>query len=352
MPRPPRIEFENAVYHLVNRSNRGEPVFKDDADRTRFLETLGIACAKTGWKVFAYSLMPDHFHLVLQTPQSNLVTGMKWFLGTYTIQFNRRHKSYGHLFRGRYKSLLIDPETPPFLAETCVYVLLNPSRANLITPRQPLTNYPWTSLQTMLVLPNERPAWLLTSPIFAQLGLTDDTSGRARFLEILEQRRQRQEDWHQIRRGWCFGSESFRQKLLATVSQPNNQTRLPRKEIAIASAERIIEEELQKRAWTEADLGQRRKGDPEKVAIARRVRQETTVSLKWLAARLQMGVWTHLANCLYRSDVSSPTKPAGTTATRQTKKSNAPLPKPKEKQSTQPDPRPPEGPDELPVHCL
>jgi len=72
------------------------------------LTTLGEVCEKTGWQVDAWCLMRNHFHLVLETPQANLVAGMKWLLGTYTMRFNRRHKLTGHLFSGRYKSLIVD----------------------------------------------------------------------------------------------------------------------------------------------------------------------------------------------------------------------------------------------------
>ena len=92
----------------MSRGDRREPIFKDDADRKRFLETLGECCGKTDWQVHALCLMSNHFHLVVETPKANLVAGMKWFLGTYTGRFNRRHKLFGHLFSGRYKSLIVD----------------------------------------------------------------------------------------------------------------------------------------------------------------------------------------------------------------------------------------------------
>ena len=104
MPRQLRIEYHGVIYHVMNRGDRREAIFKDDADRERFLATLGEACLKTGWQVQAYCLMANHFHLVVETPQANLVPGMKWFLGTYTSRFNRRHELFGHLFSGRYKS--------------------------------------------------------------------------------------------------------------------------------------------------------------------------------------------------------------------------------------------------------
>jgi hypothetical protein len=76
-----RIQFPGALYHIVNRGDRSEPIVRDDTDRERFIETLAQACQKTGWRVDAYCLLTDHFHLVVQTPEPNLVDGMKWFLG-------------------------------------------------------------------------------------------------------------------------------------------------------------------------------------------------------------------------------------------------------------------------------
>ena len=90
----------------MNRGDRREAVFEDDQDRERLLETLTEAYEKTGWQVHVYCLMRNHFHLALETPQPNLVVGMKWQLGTYTSRYNRRHKEFGHLFSGRYKALI------------------------------------------------------------------------------------------------------------------------------------------------------------------------------------------------------------------------------------------------------
>jgi REP element-mobilizing transposase RayT len=80
MPRPLRVEFAGAIYHLMSRGDHREAIFRDDEDRQTFLRTLGEACEKTGWQVHAYCLMGNHFHLVTEPPQPNLVAGMKWFL--------------------------------------------------------------------------------------------------------------------------------------------------------------------------------------------------------------------------------------------------------------------------------
>ena len=104
MARKARVEFEGAVYHVLDRGDRREAIFKDDADRRRFLETLGEAGARTGWRVHAFVLMSNHYHLMIQTPQANLVAGMRWFQTTWTVRYNRRHRLSGHLFQGRYKA--------------------------------------------------------------------------------------------------------------------------------------------------------------------------------------------------------------------------------------------------------
>ena len=111
MPRKLRIQYPGAIYHVMDRGDRREDIFLDDTDRHRFLETLGEACARTEWEVHAYCLMRNHFHLVMETPRANLSVGMQWLLGTYTARFNRRHRLFGHVFSGRFKSLAA--ATPP-----------------------------------------------------------------------------------------------------------------------------------------------------------------------------------------------------------------------------------------------
>ncbi len=130
---------------------------QDEADRRHFIETLGEACAKTGWQIHAYVPMPSHFHLVVETPQPNLVAGMKWFLGTYTSRFNGRHKLFGQLFSGRYKSLIVDGSGSGYLKSVCDYVHLNPARAKLVAAEQALKDFAWSSWPAYLLAPSKRP---------------------------------------------------------------------------------------------------------------------------------------------------------------------------------------------------
>ena len=102
------MQYPGAIYHVMNRGDRREAIFHDDADRELFLQTLEEACRKTDWQIHAWCLMTNHFHLVVETPRANLVAGMKWLLGTYTMRYTRRQKEFGHLSSGRYKALIVD----------------------------------------------------------------------------------------------------------------------------------------------------------------------------------------------------------------------------------------------------
>jgi putative transposase len=103
-----RLEYAGATYHVMARGNQGCGIYGDDRDRKLWLATLGEACTKTGWGIHAWVMMANHYHLLLETPEANLVAGMKWFQGTYTQRFNARHEVFGHLYQGRYKALVVE----------------------------------------------------------------------------------------------------------------------------------------------------------------------------------------------------------------------------------------------------
>src|SRR5438094_6741250 len=305
MARKLRVEYPGAVYHVMNRGDRREPIFRDDADRQRFVNTLGEACGKTGWQVHALCLMPNHFHMVLETPRGNLVAGMKWFLGTYTGRFNRRHKLFGHLFSGRYKSLIVDGSGTGYLKSVCDYVHLNPARAKLVAPEQPLKSFGWSSWPAYLGAPSRRPAWLRVDRLLGEYGIPKDSpAGRQQLEQALEERRRAEEggDYRAIRRGWCLGKEKFRQELLAQMSERLGAEHYgeERSQTEEAKAERIIAEELKRRKWKATELHARPKGAAEKVAMATRLRAETTMTVEWIAARLCMGSRGYLNYLLSR----------------------------------------------------
>jgi REP element-mobilizing transposase RayT len=221
MARKLRAQYPGAIYHVRNRGDRREPIFKDDEDRQRFLETLGEACGKTGGQVHAYCLMLNHCHLVIETPRANLVAGMKWFLDTYTSRFNRRHQWFGHLFSGRYKSLIGDGSGDGYLQIVCDYVPLNPVRARLLAPEEPLHGFRWSSYPEYLKRAGQRPLWLRVDRVLGEKGIQrDGAAGRRRFAAAMEGRRGQDQpgEWKAVRRGWFLGGRQLQEELLEMIA--------------------------------------------------------------------------------------------------------------------------------------
>jgi REP element-mobilizing transposase RayT len=112
MPRKLRLQFPGAIYHVINRGNYRADVFETDGAKTSFLECLAEACGKSGWRVYAWCIMTNHYHLVLETTEPNLSEGMRWLQATFAARFNRYRKVNGHLFQGRFKAPLVEDGDP------------------------------------------------------------------------------------------------------------------------------------------------------------------------------------------------------------------------------------------------
>jgi len=302
MARKVRVQYPGAIYHVMNRGDHQDAIFRSDQDRELFLKTLGEACAKTDWQLHAWCLMSNHFHLVVETPRANLVAGMKWLLGTYTMRFNHHHRLFGHLFSGRYKALPVDGSGTGYLKTVCDYVHLNPARAKIVRRQQKLSTFRWSSYPQYLKAGALRPAWLRVDRLLGEHGIPKDSSaGRKEFERRMEWRRSTEEeqDFAALQRGWYVGSEEFRKELLAQMKTgPENYGQEVR-ESGEHKALKRIEAELKKLRWTGADLIERAKGDAEKIRVAKILRQETTMTLGWIAQALHMGTKTHLSHLLY-----------------------------------------------------
>ena len=303
MPRKLRMEYAGAIYHVMNRGDRREDIFKDDVDRERFLAGLGEACGKTQWQIHAYCLMRNHFHLVLETPQANLVAGMKWLLGVYTKRFNIRHKLCGHLFAGRYKALIVDGSGDGYLQTVCDYVHLNPVRAKLLPSKVRLSRFRWSSYGEYLKKPGQRPAWLRVDRLLGEKRIPRDSAAGREEFERQTERRRREElgpEFKLVERGWCLGSEAFRAELLAAAGERVGASHYgaERQEIGEARAQRLVKAGLRALGWTEKELSEKAKGDKGKVKLARQLRAETPMTLRWIADRLHMGSWTYVSNLL------------------------------------------------------
>ena len=130
MARPLRIQFPGAIYHVISRGNARAPIFLDDHDRRAFLAELTHVAERLDWWYWAYCLMGNHYHLVVETVQPTLSRGMRDLNGNYSLGFNRRHGRIGHLFQGRYRGILIDKDG--YLPHVIRYVVMNPVRAGLV----------------------------------------------------------------------------------------------------------------------------------------------------------------------------------------------------------------------------
>jgi putative transposase len=301
MPRKARVEFPGAVYHLLDRGDRQEAIFYDDADREQFLATLGQTCERTGWRVHAFVLMTNHYHLLVETPQPNLVAGMRWFQTIYTVRFNRRHRLSGHLFQGRYKSVVVDPEERGYFATLSDYIHLNPVRARMVSLQERLFDYRWSSYR-FYAAKTGRPAWFEPQRVLGEVGLEDTVFGRrhyaermrGRAVEELEERNARENE--KLRRGWCLGGASFRERVLGLIEKAGEKLSKAREVDASIKrfhgeeeACRLLRRGMEHFGLEETELKAIKRNDARKLAIARLIRTRTSVSNQWIARELSLG---------------------------------------------------------------
>ena len=220
MARPLRIEYPGAVYHITSRGNEKKPVFKDDEDRRNFLNTLRHVNKKYNWICHAYCLMINHYHFLVETPDGNLSLGMRQMNGVYTQLFNKRHGRTGHLFQGRYHSILIQKDS--HLLEVCRYVVLNPVRAKMVeSPDQ----YSWSSYRATAGRARIHPC-LTVDWVLAQF------SGKRGKAEAEYRQFVRggigRSIWHEVRGQAILGEESFGDKLVDYLRRQERVPEIPR----------------------------------------------------------------------------------------------------------------------------
>jgi len=312
MPRQVRVEYPGAFYHVMARGDRGEDIFVDDRDREQILRTLAQVCTKTGWRIHAWILMSNHYHWLIETPQPNLVEGMRWIQNTYTRRFNHSHKLWGHVFGGRYKAILVESDLDSdYFGNLWDYIHLNPVRAGLVDPMEgvALLDYRWSSLtQVYAVGPARRPVWCATERSFAAFGCKDSVAGRKELIERLNQRaiaegtekcgwivRDGQSLNSTLRRGWYWGSEAFRKKLLDLAAEGLSRLRHRNRrsthqwsDHAHLSATDLIQKGFKALELSEDQLKATKGSEPRKVSLAWAVVRSTTLSQSWIADRLNM----------------------------------------------------------------
>lgn len=202
MVRPLRLEFPGAVYHITARGNARQNIFLDDADRHRFLSLFAREVGQQGWRCYAYCLMDNHYHLFIETPEGNLVTGMRRLNGVYTQSFNRRHGKVGHLFQGRYHSVLVDRDN--YLLELCRYMVLNPVRAKIVDKA---ADWPWSSYRAT-VGKIQPPNWLAVDWVLGQFGRSR-VSARQAYKRFVTEGLDVASPWSELRGQIWLGGETF-----------------------------------------------------------------------------------------------------------------------------------------------
>ncbi len=301
MPRKLRIQYEGAVYHVMSRGNGRNLIFLNDRDRHAFLAALGEACERTGWRIHAYVLMPNHYHLLFETPEANLVAGMKWLQGTYTQRFHLRNGTCGHLFQGRYKAIPVSVDSHYFAALS-LYIHLNPVRARLReVMKNGLEAFPWSSYR--FYIQHQHPAWLETKRVLSASGFSATPRGRLdyqiyinRRVTEISTRKGAQKDaseWEAVRRGWYYGNETFRRILAQRME------RLPGKRESYSGeaarkhdeqeAEILLKRALEHFGVPLAQMQARKHIDAEKCLIAWLIRRRTAVPNQWICQKLIMG---------------------------------------------------------------
>jgi REP-associated tyrosine transposase len=142
MPRHARLDAPGTLHHVMGRGIERTDIFRNRFDRKDFIERLAELCREGYFAVYAWALMSNHFHLLIRTKDRPLSTGMRKLLTGYVINFNRRHKRFGHLFQNRYKSIVCEDD--PYLLELTRYIHLNPLRKKMVPGMEELKKYPWT----------------------------------------------------------------------------------------------------------------------------------------------------------------------------------------------------------------
>ncbi len=313
MPRSVRQEYAGAVYHVMCRGNNGQSIFKADKGRRLFLSTLDDVCQQTGWRIHAYVLMSNHYHLLLETPEANLVAGMKWFQGTYTQRFNAMFNCCGHLFQGRYKALPIEADRDgPYFRAVGNYIHLNPFRAGLagVGMDKSLDAYRWSSYPAYIGRSRKMPDWLERERLLDACGLDLQRAGvQADYRELLEFRMQgnasadsvAERVEKQLKRGWFVGGESFRSWLADQLpKQSDNLRGSQRAAHDELEAERLLADALQVLCLSEDELLLLKNTRSEKRAVVWLLKKYTTVEVAWLSRRLGMGHRTNASRAISR----------------------------------------------------
>lgn len=291
--------------HVMARGDGGKRIFESKDDALDFLTLLGRTCVRFGWRVHAWVLMSNHYHLLLETPEPNLVSGMKWLMGAYSQGWNRRRKRRGHVFQGRYKAVPVSAaeNAGEYFRIVADYIHLNPARAGLAGARsaRALVCYEWSSLRNYAS--GHGPAWLDRARVLQGFDLAQNRRGHRAYVKHLEERakepgtRPNAASDAALRRGWYLGGEGFRDRLLELAG--NTMKRVRRESVSGTvvrehgeqEARRLVQRAMEKVSLPDraSELRKLKAGDERKALVAHLLRERTGMGNRRIAQRLEMG---------------------------------------------------------------
>jgi putative transposase len=220
MSRRPRLQFAGAVYHVMARGNRKSTIFHDDDDRRQFLRIIADAHGTFRVLIRELCLMGNHYHLILETPRCNLSDAMHYINGVFALRSNRRHGQTGHVFEGRFRSLVIQRES--YLMRAARYVVRNPVRAGIVAQAG---DWPWSSYRATAGL-EPVPRWLHVDWIQGAFGARSLAEARQRYLDYVNApaKSQRPVALDDV----VLGTKQFRRRLLDVFGADQPDRPVPR----------------------------------------------------------------------------------------------------------------------------
>jgi putative transposase len=222
--RPLRLEYPGALWHVTSRGNARGLIFGDDTDRKLFLDVLARVVDIFRWKLHAYVLMGNHYHLLVETPEPNLSRGMRQLNGIYTQKFNRRHQRVGHVLQGRYKGILVEKEA--HLLELARYVVFNPVRAGMV---RAVRDWQWSSYRATAGLAR-KPVWLETAAMLERFGRSRPAAYLAYRRFVAEGAKATYEPWKEVRGQLILGRETFVREVARRVGSRMKATEIPKRQ--------------------------------------------------------------------------------------------------------------------------
>ncbi len=220
MARPLRIEFEGALYHITARGNERRDIFFQDEDRVMFLKILEKVINRFNWYCYAYCLMDNHYHLLIETPKGNLSKGMRQLNGVYTQYINRTHHRVGHLYQGRFKAILVEKDS--YLLELSRYIVLNPVRAGLVNNAEA---WRWSSYREMIGL-EKKSEWLVSNGVLSSFGTTREAAIQP-FMDFVLKGVKQASIWNALRGQLFLGSERFIEEMQKHIREDQSLQEIP-----------------------------------------------------------------------------------------------------------------------------